>query len=460
MYNLVKNELSKIFHKKGIYVLAIFTFIVFVAGSLFEKYFPSTLDSYYDDNIAQDILNNYDVSDSDQLYYFIDYKASYEAYKIRQEYDVNDYESLDYYYIDNNIYSHLVALYTEEYVGKNEERFKEYQRELVRMKNKIHNVDWQEPLLEEKASLEEELKNTDNQNDKEKIQDRLLAIKYRLDNNIPVSYSEESEFVETFTDASSSYYMSKDDSNMGKAEKQEAKKNYFEKKYILENNVGIKDESFIGILYEYSGLSMFIFLVIFVVCGGIIADEFNKGTVKQLFVRPYSRSKILTSKFIAALITIVLFMVWTLCLEYISYIIAGGNPKIIFEPLIVYDFKIEQIVHCNVFKYLGLEIIAMLPEILFYAVLCLLVGTITTNAVVTITMGMGVFVFGSLFSFADKIDALLPYNNLNFNKYLYGGISSNSYQSFTSSFIIMIVTLGVLLGLTYLIFKKKDVKNQ
>lgn len=82
-------------------------------------------------------------------------------------------------------------------------------------------------------------------------------------------------------------------------------------------------------------LTALISLFTIVIAGGIIANEFTYGTIKQLLIRPVSRTTILASKFVAMLICSMFMMVILICITYIVGLIFFGatslNPNLLFE---------------------------------------------------------------------------------------------------------------------------------
>ncbi|WP_017547786.1 ABC transporter permease [Salinicoccus carnicancri] len=80
-------------------------------------------------------------------------------------------------------------------------------------------------------------------------------------------------------------------------------------------------------------LASVISLLTIIVAGGIVANEFRWGTVKQLLIRPIPRSMILLSKYIAvlifALITLVLLLVLSWLTGALVFGVAGSNPELV-----------------------------------------------------------------------------------------------------------------------------------
>ncbi len=338
-----------------------------------------------------------------------------------------------------------------------------YQEELNKLIANIDNFDWKGILKEDKEELKAELDFTETDDEKKIIEDKILAIDYRIRNDVAPSYGSGSRLVEQFLSASGEYYhIDRDKEDMKHAEKvviQEKEKAYYEHKYKIENDWVLK-KSFEEIFYIFSEVSMDILLAIILIAGGIVAEEFNKGTIKQLFVRPYSRWKILTSKIIAAFMAFLAFIIFYSVATIIVETILGADIKTLFDTVPVYNFNTKQVVEYNSLAYLGINFLAILPEYILYLIVCVFVGVITTNTVASIAAVFALQLIPALITFPDKIAAYLPFNNFNFNQYLFGGMAVNQYQTLWSSIIVAILTIALLMIVMFYIFKKKDVKNQ
>ena len=59
-------------------------------------------------------------------------------------------------------------------------------------------------------------------------------------------------------------------------------------------------------IMEFSEVNIFIIICIIMVSGSIVSDEYNKGTIKYLLIKPYKRYKILLSKLFSSIIIFVL----------------------------------------------------------------------------------------------------------------------------------------------------------
>ncbi|MFZ3590991.1 ABC transporter permease [Bacillus sp. DJP31] len=68
-----------------------------------------------------------------------------------------------------------------------------------------------------------------------------------------------------------------------------------------------------------SALLLLTQLIAIVYAGDILSNEFAKGTIKMLLMRPYSRSKILLSKLMGVLVIVVVLVLF----QFISSVLTG-----------------------------------------------------------------------------------------------------------------------------------------
>lgn len=71
---------------------------------------------------------------------------------------------------------------------------------------------------------------------------------------------------------------------------------------------------------DSAGMTSFAGLFVIIIAAGIVANEFSWGTIKILLVKPFERWKFLASKYIA----IILFMLLTIAILFISVLAIGG----------------------------------------------------------------------------------------------------------------------------------------
>ena len=239
--------------------------------------------------------------------------------------------------------------------------------------------------------------------------------------------------------------------------------NYHVALYRLENDM-IETDSFMLELITgtFAYVDPFIICAIVIIVGSLISEEFNKGTIKQLLTKPFSRSKILSSKIIAGLIAVLVFiLIYELgylilnCYEYNDFTSIFGNN-------VIYDFNLGKAREVSVLGQCLYGLITVMPAYLIIFFIVLLVGVISTNSVAAIASGFGVYLGGDLIALTmnPQMIAWMPFFTWDMSYYMYGGISGNQYATFGNALIVNVVTILILLVLSYVVFKRKDIKNQ
>ena len=94
MISLIKNELSKIFHKKAIYVIAIIAIGFMILNIVLTKYLESNVQKYSSNDVEfyTDLLNELDKSDPNYKEQYIAMKLQLETAKLLQKYDFNSWQ--------------------------------------------------------------------------------------------------------------------------------------------------------------------------------------------------------------------------------------------------------------------------------------------------------------------------------------------------------------------------------
>ena len=120
MNKLVKNELYKIFHKKGIYILfLVFAFLFLLSGVLNKFLNNGVLDSMVM-SVARDSLDTYDKDNPEQAAAYVELKVEVDKYDLIKELGTTDSNSPEYYYITNDMSTFYHEAYTDKYVKKDE----------------------------------------------------------------------------------------------------------------------------------------------------------------------------------------------------------------------------------------------------------------------------------------------------------------------------------------------------
>ena len=199
------------------------------------------------------------------------------------------------------------------------------------------------------------------------------------------------------------------------------------------------------------------------IAGTIVSEEWSKGTIKLLLVKPYTRTQILLSKFLTVLIISAFVIVSTILMQ----ILVGGilfGFESLFEPVVVYNLSTNAIQEINILAYLGIQTLTQLPIIILLATLAFAISTIFSNSALAITVSllgyMGASIINQL-AIAYNLSFMKYFVTMNWDlgQYLFGGLPYMEGMNLIISIIICVVYLLIMLIPTFIIFKKRNIKN-
>lgn len=236
-------------------------------------------------------------------------------------------------------------------------------------------------------------------------------------------------------------------------------------RYILENNVdNNKTNDVRGILKAFfNEYGLFIIVMIVMIAGTIVSEEFNKGTIKLLLVKPYNRNKILLAKFVTVFIMIAFSILAVVAMELIVGGIVFGYDSL-SVPVLAYNFTTGNLETINIFAYLGIEIITQLPKLILLATLAFACSTLFCNSAVAIAIPLLGYMSADMINLLviqNKIEFMKFFVSLNWNfeEYLFGNLPSMEGMSCAFSSIICMIYLVIMLIPTFIVFKRKNIKN-
>ncbi len=483
MNKLIKNELKKLFGKKVIYIL----FIIAIGFTILANILYN-MDITYDEteNQKKEIeyyeqeLRNIDYKNEEDNSYYIDTKTQYDLLKLKLNYESDSWQNN---FIDSSdiVYETLMQINENTYgLNKNAQKLKESQSEYEKIKQRLNNGDW-------RTFVEEQLKETEEENefyedqlkniqDKKTINDiknsielgkiKQQALEWRLEKNITYDGSFLSGKIEEYIYSAQSVQNLKDKENKTKEEEEEYKnslKQMNTSKYYIENNIQIENENDARYILTNLTTEYGIFIVIFsiIVAGTIVSNEFQKGTIKLLLTRPYSRNKILLAKYIVSVICIILFIIAFIIAQYIVGGIVSGFD--VFKiPVVEYNFATNSIVTIPVFQYLVIKVLCVLPMYLLLTTLAFTLSTISMNSAVAIAIPILGNMVAEIFNVFIERVKLLKYfvtANWDLSVYLFGGKGITDGLNFWISLIICVIYLVIMLFITFVVFKRRDIKN-
>lgn len=471
---LIKNELYKILHKRSTKVFLIIALIFVILTNLIYRFSDNLVSfstTYYEDyDVALNYVNDYESSNAQDKELYNYYKSFIETYDLASKYDSNswqyqkymeDYWSLlqEYYrYLDEELGASLIS------------------NELEEIKNNIENNNWQYFVNNDTNNINESINNIKNTlnnsslSNNEKInyekelfilEEQLKLNEYRIENGVAFGNDYLNDAINAINN---SLYSMAEYQYSNDIDYQDSVKSYYENWYILDNKVDTNNNQtlrsvFVNFFNEYSFLILVFGIMI---AGGIVSDEFNKGTIKSLLIIPRKRSKILLAKYISVLI----MLLFIIGIFIVSELLIGGifmGFSSLSIPVVVYNITDSSLEVLNIFGYLILQILANLPQIILLVTLAFACSVIVNSTAFSIVIPFcGIIASELINAFALAYDIkILNYfvtTNWDFTVYLFGGTSLFG-NSLIHAIIVCLVYLIIMLVVTFIVFKKKDIKN-
>ena len=502
MIKLIYNELYKIFHKKVFYVMLIISFVLILGEGYLAKFIRTNMtESTW---LLEDRIENVDKSSNEGQVEFADASAQLEIMKLCDKegtYSLkcavaNDSEALDHltkYYLlvaqgkgdsddakeERANFDEVLKKYDgkefKDFYGDRADAIKKQIEEAEAVKTAFELAVNSDLLPEEFEGID--LKEIDIDQKKKEYNDALETLKVTLSGyeylrDVNKGNNETNNILTLYAVAYSNYKdYNPDDSaykdNDSLYNKRMAEREYYKYKYMIDNRI-VNDDTRANrdemILPSLSAMNGFVLIFAIILVAGIICDEFNKGTIKQLLIKPFERSKILTSKVIACTLVILLFNLLYYGVVYVAASIPFGFN---FDSVLYYSFNTHSIGEMNLLVYMFINTICLIPQLLFYTALCLLFGVLFTNLAISFIGGFAVYLFAPLFSafvgtgFNTKIwISYIPIFCFNFNEFLFGGNSHMLGQTFWTNIASVGLSTAVMITIVYIIFKRKNIKNQ
>lgn len=485
MTKLITNELKKIFHKKSTFIIVgIFVAIIILLNVVIS--FTNRIDyedyRFSEENVqfTTNSLSNYNPDNFEEVEGYVDNKTEIDYITF-----VNNYESSSWQrkIAEEKGYEMIYNINVHKYRTKDNELLATYEAELETLKGKLENdEDWKVFVSEEKAVYESTISNikteltkiTDKitkeslEQELKKNEIHLYVLKYRLDNGVSYDNSYLDLALNEY-EQSNSGLLDLNVENMSKEEEEQY--NYYKKsittqEYILENKTDISEDSYNArnlFMAVISDNYIFFIILTVMIAGGIVAEEFSKGTIKMLLIRPYERWKILLAKYISCLITLVFGIVVISIAQYlIGGIVFGFETYSL--PVVVYNYANKTMMEISLMKHVLLSLVAILPMLILLLTLAFTISTVFTSSSLAIALTLLTTFFSSVVNMMIinskiKILSLFPTMIWDLTEFLYGATPSYEYMKLNNCIIMSLVYLAILLFISFFVFKHKNVKN-
>lgn len=490
MTNLIKNELYKVFKRKSIYILlSIMLCIITLNTFLTKKYsiedpVSASAEEKYELQELKRTIDSYDKNSPGEKEEYYNALSNIELYELTDKYK----EPWKKILIRENLRDIIHSMNNAKYIEKDIEAYNEYKKEYDAFLKELDANSWKhfvnkeiKASTDEIASLEKErekAKNKELYNSRIKEEkNKLEKLKLRLEKDIPYDNNYLNTALEDYKQAPQTYKefkesIIKNTSEFNIKEEYQIKRQYIEymknnanNKYIIDNKVDINSPKTTRnlLINTLSDNFLFIMIIVAAAAGSIVSTEFDKGTIKLLLIRPYSRNKILLSKYIVSMFMII----FAILSAFIMQLIIGGiffGFSSLNIPVVIYNFVQNKVMHINLFKYIFDNVLAVLPEFILLATLAFAISTITNVSTLGVALpivGVGAADIINLIAINRNIIPLKYFVTLNWNftNYLYGGVNSFPTLSIPFSILICAIYFLIMIITAFIVFNKRNIKN-
>ena len=468
MTKLIKNELYKIFHKKILYVLFIITVIFTILSGVIDIIYNNiSEDNSFE--IAQERIKTYERMGDITSNEYIESKVEYDIQKIIKEKNIKN-ESAEEYYAKNILYSIIYQYYYA--LPKNTEKSlkDELKEKMDTAIKKLDDFDWKEVIKDEIKEIKETP--CEDKTCEEINKERIKVAEYRLENNIPKTTNNASTTLEVYLSRYKEYLNIKDKNEEVMSYEEKYDKRTLENEllpiqYMLNNKTYTNDYKNNGakwdLVIQFGEAGTMIAIALLALSSTIVAEEFNKGTIKQLLVKPYSRTKIIISKMIAVLITIMAYKLIASLTVVIIEALFEGDILTIFKQHVIYNFNTSKCISMSYFTEALISYLYSLPEIILLGIFTFAVAVVSTNTALSLGLGFGAYLSSGIFEVLlsrFKFLSFVPTLNYNLTRYMFGNISEYEVLTLSKAIIVDIISFIILFILILVVFNKKDIKNQ
>ena len=485
MGKLIKNELIKLFKKKSIYIALIVVLGFMIFSNVMSKNTSNILyNQYYYSGqtltFLQEELEGLDPEKASDMEMYIDIKSQIELYELMGEYENGSWQQE---IISENLSGYFKEKCMYEYGAKKDsQKAQEAQNKIDEIKQKLDSDDWKyfaqlelQQATEKLANIEEQIKNTEdkkallslNQEKENALIDKTIA-EYRINKNIKYGQDYLNQALDDYKYSAQQILRYENSEKELTYDEKKAYNSTLEiresSKYMIENKVDLNKMNLNKNLeYFFDNYGIFAIAIIIMIAGTIMSEEFNKGTIKLLLVKPYSRTKILLSKFI----TVMLMIIFVVLIMGIMQLLVGGvvfGFDSLSEPVVAYNFNTNSLQEINVFVYFLTQFLAQLPIFILLATLAFALGTIFTNSALAITISLLGYIAANIInqlaiSYNIKFLEYFVTMNWDLSQYLFGNLPNMEGMTMTFSIITCIVYFLIMIISTWIIFKKKNIKN-
>lgn len=481
MISLIQNELKKIFKKKSLLITLLVTLaFIILTNVIYKLDFGNSYYDYIEEEISfyGEQLKTLDPEKDKDMY--AQYKTELEVYQLVKKYDEKSWQAK---IIQSEMRSCISNINYYTYQEKSDSGLKIAKAKYNEYIKRLDTDDWRyfaEEEVKEKNTEIDELKamqeKTTNKLEIKELQNQIRGYEisrqiatWRLEKDIPYGNDYKNNCL-------NSYMVAMEDIrsyDFGETEKNyDSKKQYYKaqetaaiNKYDIENGTTVGDTSSAkGILLStFDEYEIFLIVMFMMTAGVIVSEEFSKGTIKLLLIKPYKRSTILASKFITSIIVAIIVILLVLLMQFVVGGLIQGFDSF-RNPTIIYDHTINNVKQINTIQYLAMQALGKAPMYILLMTLAFAFSTIFTNSALAITISLLGYMGSSVINMLAlnlKLNWIKYFvtPNWNLTEYFWGGIPTFEGITLPFSIAIIVIYMVIMLVPTFIIFQKKNIKN-
>lgn len=467
LVSLIQAEIKKILKKKSFLVVTIiFVMYAFLVSSLYKNMSSKKVDDYLieiDSKKIKEVNNKLDLDNNEELIEYVENISLLELDDLRNKYVSNNQN----YILDNFVYEKIIKKNEALYLSKDEKQYNLINEDILEDLNRVQNEDWQYFVNIKNEELEE-AKDKSNLKDKERLEIRIILNNYRLENNVNYDYDNYLSEALMFIDTNLYEYLNlKNKATLSDEESdryQYLSKELIKYEYILKNKQDINEEyNLKGLISNFAiEFGLFILVYVVLISGMIVSEEFNKGTIKYLLTKPYKRGTILLAKYLTVLLLLPIIILGMLAISFgIGGLVLGFDSLSV--PIVLFHPVKEILVVQNVFLYCFKLIISILPMYVVLGTFAFFISTVSTSTSAAVTLTFALYLVGNVinqFYISYNLKFLAYFVSLHWDFSYKVQLTENIYNMKPLfSLGIIGIYLSVILCITFIYFKKKDVKN-
>lgn len=268
------------------------------------------------------------------------------------------------------------------------------------------NNDWKQGLQQDIELYEQEYENTNEEWYKNWMESQIAINQYRIENDIPPSYV---------------------------------------------------DYSMWSFIDESSLMITFVGLFVIIIASGIVANEYSRGTIKMLLVKPYKRWKILLSKYI----TVILSLLFLLAILFITAAITGALFFGLGDTSAVYlTYENGQVIEQSLLLYLIKLYVLSSVSTLLLATMAFMISAVFRTSGLAVGISIFLLLVGPIITsnLANHFEwtKYTLFANTDLMQYLEGTVLIDG-MTLEFSLVILAIHLILFLAISFYLFNNRDV---